>query len=45
MPSIYFQIMCKKKKGAVNLFKVKFIIYLNINKMFKIDYENISKIF
>ncbi len=31
--------------GAVNLFKVNFIIYLNINKMFKIDYENISKIF
>jgi hypothetical protein len=42
--SIYFQIMCKNK-GCNLFFKVKFIIYLNINKMFQIDYENISKLF
>jgi hypothetical protein len=34
--SIYFQIMCQKKGGggAIKFFKVKFMIYLNINKMF-----------
>jgi len=44
---IFFQMACKKEKSATNSLRsiIYNLIYLHINKVLRLDYENISEIF